>query len=110
VTKPIATLVCTVCPGARLTEPDRAVPSGARSSPDSRVNRVVTSLRASTIPVSSSPSGVVAYGEVTRIGSCWAAVPVLVIARLVTATFALVMNFVTSTRIPAAVFVYVCRQ
>ena len=53
------------------------------------------------MPVSSRPSVSFAYGDVTSSGTSRTADPVFVIARLVTATFSCVMNFVTTTRRPS---------
>jgi hypothetical protein len=49
-------------------------------------------LKLARVPTSSLPLPAVAYGEVPRTCRVCAAVPLLVIARLVTATFCSVMN------------------
>ncbi|MBR8639730.1 hypothetical protein KEF29_11530 [Streptomyces tuirus] len=85
-------------------------PSGAKPSPLKRGKTVVRLFFAGTAPVSSRPSGVVAYGDEARSRTSRRSGPVLVRVRFVTAAFASVMNLVWVTFRPVASCVNSLRQ
>lgn len=83
-----------------------SVPSLTLSpSPLSLGKTVVSRFFAVTTPVSSrSPAASLVYGDATLTGTSTADEPLLVIARVVTATFSWVMNFLTWTASPPPVY------
>src|SRR4051812_38682649 len=85
-TKPIWTLTVVVAPAAIVTDRVRAPLAAAKPSPLSRGNIVVSPFLTVTWPVNSEPLPDVAYGEATLRGKVADPVPVLVTARLSTAT------------------------